>query len=111
MALTINYVLTETMTAAGAVATGLFIKGNGTVCGAGEKAAGVSVSAAEKSSDVFGVCVIGKVIATSGAAVTAGAKIEADANGKAITFSTGECNGIALSTCSGADQELQILVR
>ena len=46
---------------------------------------------------------VAKVV--SGAAVATGAKVEFDANGKAITFTAGPLVGIAL-TSSGADGEV-----
>ena len=37
-------------------------------------------------------------------------KIQSDANGKAITFSSGEANGYALDAATGADELIRILL-
>jgi len=81
-----------------AIAEKLLIKGDGSLCGAGERAVGVSVSSAAAAGDCFGVCVVGIAIVTAGAAVTAGDEIESDASACGIPLSTGKPNGIALDS-------------
>ena len=50
----------------------------------------------------------GIALVFSGAAVSLGAKIQSNASGKAITFSSGEANGYALDAATGADELIRV---
>lgn len=52
--------------------------------------------------------VAGLAIATSGAAITAGAELEAMTTGKVRTRTTGACIGVANTTVSGADLDVEV---
>jgi hypothetical protein len=78
-------------------------------CVAGDKAIGVSMYDAPLNGKI-GVVREGVVPVTSGAAVTAGSEVQADANGKAITLAAGKANGIAMSGVGAADLDLEVLL-
>lgn len=46
----------------------------------------------------------------AGAAITAGSKVESDANGRAVTLTTGTAKGIALASASGANEMIPVLL-
>jgi len=97
MALTFKYSVVETFdNAPTAIPENRLIKGDGSLCGAGERAIGVSVSGAEAAGKWLGVCVSGIAIVAAGASVAAGDEIESDASACGIPLSTGKANGIAL---------------
>ena len=85
----------------------LFIGFDGNVCGNGEKALGV-LNANTNTGNQAPVMAIGIAIVISGAAVNQKAKVQSDANGKAITFAAGEVNGYALDAAAGADEFIRI---
>ncbi len=73
----------------------LFIGFDGNVCGNGAKALGV-LNANTNIGNQAPVMTNGIALTYSGAAINQGAKVQSDANGKAITFSAGELNGYSL---------------
>ena len=85
----------------------LFIGFDGAICGNGSKALGV-LNANTNNAEEAPVTSVGIVLVYSGAAVSQGAKLQSDANGKAITFSSGEANGYALDDASGADELIRV---
>lgn len=87
-----------------------FVKGDGTLCGAGEKAAGVSMNSVTADSKTLSVCLTGVTIVTAGGTCTAGTEAESNSNGKAINLSAGKTNGVFLDSGS-TDDEVRILVR
>ena len=52
----------------------------------------------------------GIALVFSGNAITLGDKIASDANGKAVTYSTGEFNGWALDAALSADVLIRVLL-
>lgn len=70
-----------------------FIAGDGSQCGAGARAYGVSMyeSAAGKA---FSVIISGESLIELGGAANAGDEVESDANGRAVVLSAGKSNGV-----------------
>ncbi|PHP19528.1 hypothetical protein CG471_11760 [Sphingobium sp. IP1] len=82
----------------------------GAHCAAGAKAQGVSQYAAS-TGEAFAVDVLGTTIVEAGGAVAAGAAVEADAQARAITRTTGEINGWAVTGASAAGQKIEVLLK
>ena len=73
------------------------------------KAFGVATYDAASGARLPIICGPGHVVpVTSGAAVTAGAEVESDASGRAITLADGKPLGMALSASTGAGQDLLV---
>ena len=85
----------------------IFIGFDGNVCGNGAKALGV-LNADTDQDEQAPVTSLGIALVLSGAAISLGAKIQSDAAGKAITFSSGEANGYALDSATGADELIRV---
>lgn len=81
----------------------------GGLCAAGAKALG-SVAADTEAGGVAPVNVLGICLVTAGAAIAAGAEVQSDANGKAITKAAGVGNGFALDAAA-ADGDVIRIVR
>lgn len=64
------------------------------------------------SGEAAGVRVSGKSKGVAGAAITAGAKVTADANGRLVTAtaSTDNCLGVALSAAAALGEVIEVLV-
>lgn len=73
--------------------------------GAGVKAFGVATYDAAIGAKVPVMRGHKVVPVTSGAAITAGAEVESDATGRAITLAAGKALGIALNTTTAAGQD------
>ncbi len=97
----------ETLTCSADVAVSRFVGGDGDQCGAGARAAGVSMNAAAAGKDYSGI-LTGVALIELGAAANAGAEIESDANGKGITLASGKANGVLLA--SGTTGDLRPMV-
>lgn len=110
MAATEIPVLTLSVLATATLTAGLFVTPGGAVAGAGAAVAGVC-NADAATGEVAPVISLGVGICTSGAAVAAGAVIASDAAGKAITWVSGEKLGVALTAASGANQEIEVLLK
>ncbi len=102
-------ILITSITAVAALAKNLFIGFDGHVCGNGKKALGVC-NAETDSGEQAPVAANGIALVLSGAAVSIEDKIQSDANGKAITFSSGEANGYALDAATGVDELIRLLL-
>ena len=105
---TAHHVLTATLISSAAVGANVFVGFDGTVCGAGEKAYGVSLAAAD-ADEPMGVCVMGVLVVLSGGAIEVGAEVESDASGNAITKDTGVSNGWALDEATAAGELIRIV--
>lgn len=110
MAATEIPVLTLSVLATAALTAGRFVTPAGAVAGAGAAVAGICNSDTAIG-EMAPVIALGVGIATSGAAVAVGAVIGSDAAGKAITWVSGEKLGVALTATTGADQELEVLMK
>ncbi len=87
----------------------LFIGFNGAICANGAKPLGV-LNASTFLGEEAPVTAKGIAIVLSGAALSAGAKVQSDASGKAITFAAGEIAGFSLDAASGANESIRILL-
>lgn len=94
---------------AGGLAAQCFAQADGTLPGAGETAVGVAVAAAAQGVAAL-VRVAGIAYVLSGAAVTAGQGVEADAAGKAVPLNAGVELGTALDTAAGADEVIRVRI-
>ncbi len=90
-------------------ATNLFIGFNGSICTNGVKPLGI-LSASTNIGEQAPVIAKGIAIVLSGAALSAGSKVQSNASGKAITYIAGEAAGFALDTASGADELIRVLL-
>lgn len=87
----------------------LFASFSGGLCAAGAKALG-SVAADTEADSVAPINVLGICLVTAGAAIAAGAEVQSDASGKAITKAAGVGNGFALDAAT-ADGDVIRIVR
>ena len=81
---------------------------SGNVAGAGERVLGVPTtdfSAGEQAS----VATHGEVLVEAGAAIAAGAEVESDANGRAVTKTTGVGFGVARDAAGAAGEIIRVL--
>lgn len=104
MGMTHYHILNRSMKADGAVPEKRFFKADGSLCGAGEQAAGVSVSAAAATGDVFGGCLLGLAIVATGGSVSVGDYVESDADGKAVVKDEGISMGLVMEVGTGECQ-------
>jgi len=81
--------------------------GGAVLAGAGEKILGV-LQNKPVSGEAATITILGMTKAITGAAVTAGAPVEVDANGKFIDQSAGITVGIARTGSSGADEIISV---
>jgi hypothetical protein len=102
--------LTLTAALTGTVAAHRFVTPAGAQAGADAVTLGVARSAGV-SGDKVPVDVIGTTIVESGAAISAGATLESDASGRAVTWATsGAKVGIALQAATAAGQFIEVLL-
>jgi hypothetical protein len=97
------------ITAAGAITANRFINATGTQAGAGENAIGVA-RVAGVTSNVIPTNIAGVAYVSSGAAVSAGALLESDASGRAITRTSGAILGRAITAAGAADELIKVLL-
>lgn len=83
----------------------------GLVTAATDNAVGVLQNKPQVTNQAATVGIRGVSNVVCGAAVTAGDKIAADANGHAITWTTGNVLGIALTTTTAAGHLVSVLLR
>jgi len=86
----------------------LFAGFSGGLCAAGAKALGTTVVDTE-ADNVAPVNVLGICLVTAGAAIAAGAEVESDANGKAVTRTTGASNGYTMDAAAAAGDVIRIV--
>lgn len=87
----------------------LFIAFDGTVCDAGDKPLGV-LNANTNLGEMAPVACLGIVLVYSGDVISIGDKLECDAAGKAVPFSSGAVVGYALDNASGADELIRVFI-
>lgn len=97
------------MKASAAVAARRFVTAAGAQAGAGANALGVSEYAAA-SGEMFPAVALGTAIVEAGAAFSAGAALQADADGKAITKDAGATVARALQAASAAGDLVEIII-
>ena len=103
-------ILITSVTAQAAISKNLFVGFDGNLCAAAAKSLGVSNAETDQGEELP-VMAIGIALVYSGAAVSAGGPVEANANAKAVPVSAGEKNGEALDTASGADELIRVLLK
>lgn len=101
--------LTLPLTASATVRTERFVTYAGAECGAGVAAAGVSADAGV-SGDLIPVVRIGTAVVVAGGAVNAGALVESDGQGRAVTRNTGVVLGRALQAAGAAGARIEVLL-
>lgn len=79
-----------------------FVGFDGSHCGNGAKALGVT-EVDYKNGEVVGLITTGIALVEAGGNVSVGAKLQSDANGKAITYASGEVNGYSLDSGASGD--------
>ncbi|QZP26217.1 DUF2190 family protein [Pseudomonas mosselii] len=81
---------------------------DGGLCAVGAKSLGTVAADTEAGNtapvDVLGICLV-----SAGGAITAGAEVESDASGRAVTRTTGKANGIALDAAVAAGDVVRIV--
>ena len=107
--LTEQPILITSIKAPAAITKNLFVGFDGNLCSANAKALGVS-NADTDEAEQLPVTSNGIALVYSGNAITLGDKIASDANGKAVTYSTGEFNGWALDAALSADVLIRVLL-
>ena len=85
----------------------LFIGFDGDIFGNGAKALGV-LNANTSEDEMAPVMTHGIALVYSAAAISAGAKLQSNADGKALTYAAGEANGYALDAAGGADELIRV---
>lgn len=88
----------------------LLISFDAQVCTSGQLALGV-INANTNINEQVPVVVSGIALVKCGAAVSNGDALQSDANGKAITKSTGELIGYSLDDSTGADVLIRVLLK
>lgn len=85
-----------------------FVGLDGGLCAAGAKALGTVAADTEAGNtapaDVLGICLV-----SAAGAITAGAEVESDVSGRALTRTTGKLNGIALDAAAGSGDLIRIV--
>lgn len=103
-------VLTITVAATGTIAANRFVTPAGAQAGADANVLGVARTAAV-SGAAIPVDVLGTVVVEAGAAISAGATLKSDANGRAIPWATsGAKVALALQAAAGAGERIEALL-
>lgn len=103
-------ILPLTVLLTGTVAESRFVTVAGAQAGADANTLGVARSAGV-SGDRITVDVLGTAVVEAGAAIAAGATLETDASGRAVTWATsGPKVGIALEAAGAAGQFIEVLL-
>lgn len=89
-----NVILVGSILAATDLTRRRFVGFDGNLCAAGVKALGV-VEADTEAENVAPANVLGVILVEAGAVIAAGAEVQSDADGKAITKAAGVANGTA----------------
>jgi hypothetical protein len=110
MSKTMQTIATMTIVAVVATDKSLFVGYDGDICDAGEKAIGVNQVSVD-AGDAMPVTYLGIMPVIASAAIAVGAEVESDANGKAITLSTGISNGTALDAATTAGDIIRIVLK
>lgn len=100
--------LTVTVLAAAALARFRFVNFAGAVPAAGARVMGVSATDYDIGEQA-GVNTHGELLVEAGAAITAGAEVETDVSGRAITKNTGVAFGVARDAASAAGEIIRVL--
>jgi hypothetical protein len=100
-------ILALSLKATGDIAAYRFVNPAGAQAGAGANALGASEYAAS-AGEMVGVANLGTAIVEAGAAVAAGAAVQSDASGRAITKDTGATVARALEAAAAAGDFIEV---
>lgn len=103
-------VLTTTVKATGKVVANRFVTFAGKQALANEAVFGVSPYDADEG-DTLAVDVLGIAVVEAGGAVAVGAKVDADAQGCAVTHASGEVAGTALTAAAEAGDLIRVFLK
>lgn len=101
-------ILTTSVLASAELTRWRFVGFDGAPCAAGAKAVGVA-ECDTGAGNLAPVNALGVILVEAGAAVAAGAEVEADASGRAITLAEGRGNGTAMDAATAAGEVIRIL--
>lgn len=102
---------TLSIKSAGAITAHRFVTATGSQAGADANAIGVALAAASGAGEQVPVIALGTAPVEAGAAVTAGATVKVDANGRAIPWATsGAKVGVALESAAGAGEVIEVFL-
>jgi len=102
-------IFTLSVVAAGAITKHRFVTHGNTQAGAAANTLGVARTAAAPNEGLT-VDVIGTAVVEAGAAIAAGAAIETDATGRAVTKAAGVTVGRALQAATAAGDFIEVLL-
>lgn len=97
-----------TVAAATALPRFRFVDFTGNVASAGKRALGVATTDFD-TGEQAGVATHGEILVEAGAAITAGAEVESDASGRAVTKTTGVAFGVARDAAAAAGDIIRVL--
>lgn len=101
-------ILVLSITAAAALTQRRFVGLDGDVCGAGAKALGAAEFNAD-AGDQASVNANGLILVEAGGAIAAGAEVESNASGQAVTQSAGASNGYALDAATTSGDVIRVV--
>jgi hypothetical protein len=97
--------------AAGAIAAHRFVTAAGAQAGADANTIGVALSAAGAAGEIVPVVALGTAPVEAGAAISKGATVKCDAQGRAVPWATsGARVGVALAAAAGAGDVVEVLL-
>jgi hypothetical protein len=100
--------LTVTIAAAAALTRFRFADYSGNVAGAGERVLGVPTTNFD-TGEQASVATHGEILVEAGAAIAAGAEVESDASGRAVTKTTGVAFGVTRDAAAAAGDIIRVL--
>ena len=100
--------LAVTIAAAAALTRFRFADYSGNVASAGERPLGVATTDFD-TGEQASVATHGEILVEAGAAIAAGAEVESDASGRAVTKTTGVAFGVARDAAAAAGDIIRVL--
>ena len=100
--------LAVTIAAAVALSRFRFADYSGNVASAGERPLGVATTDFD-TGEQASVATHGEILVEAGAAIAAGAEVESDASGRAVTKTTGVAFGVARDAAAAAGDIIRVL--
>lgn len=102
--------LALTVLSTGAIGAERFVTHAGGQAGAAVRTLGIARSKADEAGEIVPVDVIGTAVIETGGAIALGAKLETDAQGRAVTFAAGTHVATALQAAAGAGEFIEVLL-
>ena len=100
--------LAVTIAAAAALTRFRFVDFTGNVASAGERPLGVATTDFD-TGEQASVATHGEILVEAGATIAAGAEVESDASGRAVTKTTGVAFGVARDAAAAAGDIIRVL--